>query len=192
MPKRAKRVVLGKTEPHGAQELLLLEDCPDPGNRIYAVRDSFQTFKTVEMTGEELAGLSAMWAKERLRRRGGDEAAPDLASFVHEDDTKSMRAAGFMEVAKGSAHPFAGNRFADRAAAFEFLSGLLAEKARVLVAGVLDEPDRIRDEGGPYADTLYVDVTACEVPEDVVAAMKAEDPDEMDELASGVFRLWWD
>lgn len=57
---------------------------------------------------------------------------------------------------------FATNRFGPSSAAIEFVNSLYASGAvRVTVDNIMDAPDRIREEGGPYADSLIV-----ELPED--------------------------
>ena len=67
--------------------------------------------------------------------------------------------------------------------------------ARVEVDGILTAPWIIRQEGGPYADTLYVTVL-----DDVATAIRVmvraakEHPDEVDVLERdrSTVRLWWD
>jgi hypothetical protein len=57
----------------------------------------------------------------------------------------------------GSDHCFAGNRFYDRQEALDFVNRLYALGALlVMVDNILDEPYRLREQGGPYADTLEV------------------------------------
>jgi hypothetical protein len=55
----------------------------------------------------------------------------------------------------------AGNRFEGTADALAFVEHLYAEGAvHVSVTGISDEPWRIELEGGPYADTLIVELPA--------------------------------
>jgi hypothetical protein len=57
----------------------------------------------------------------------------------------------------GSKHCFAGNRFYDRQEALDFVNRLYDLGALlVMVDNILDEPYRLREQGGPYADTLEV------------------------------------
>jgi hypothetical protein len=53
----------------------------------------------------------------------------------------------------------ASNRFGPSSSAAQFVDMLYAAGAvRVFVDNILDEPERLKDEGGPYADTLIVDL----------------------------------
>lgn len=64
------------TDPHGAQEIRLVEDDPRPGNRIYCIRDRFpsrgaqkrEESTQVCLVGEEFEDLARFWEKERKRR----------------------------------------------------------------------------------------------------------------------------
>lgn len=57
--------------------------------------------------------------------------------------------------------PFASNRFESREAATAFVDSLYAMGAdTVYVLNVLQEPDRIQEEGGPYADALLIRLPA--------------------------------
>ncbi len=57
----------------------------------------------------------------------------------------------------GSDRCFAGNRFYDRQEALDFVNRLYELGALlVMVDNILDEPYRLREQGGPYADTLEV------------------------------------
>ena len=53
--------------------------------------------------------------------------------------------------------PLAGNRFKNKAEALEFVEKLYEYGAiSVSIAGIFDEEERVKKEGGPYADTLIV------------------------------------
>lgn len=53
--------------------------------------------------------------------------------------------------------PLAGNRFGDKATALEFIERLYKEGAtNVIIDNIFDEEWRIKEDGGPYADTITV------------------------------------
>lgn len=59
--------------------------------------------------------------------------------------------------ANANSSPLATNRFQTHTAAAAFVESLYQMGAHsVYVLNVLDEPERIAEEGGPYADTLLV------------------------------------
>ncbi len=93
---------------------------------------------------------------------------------------------------------FAGNRFESSEEALAFVESLYSAGAmQVLVSGILDEEWRIKQEGGPYADTLIVSL-----PSDPrqraalfrIAAQEAEHEDFDPEVDRGQSQLvlWWD
>ena len=93
---------------------------------------------------------------------------------------------------------FASNAFGHTPRAIDFVERLYAAGARhVSVSGILDEPWRIEEEGGPYADTLLVSM-----PRDpkkkraVMKVIESASPDEVGpprgKKATGKLRLWWD
>jgi len=50
------------SEPHGAQEVILLDDDPKPGNRIFQIRElGTGKRRAIGMTGEELDSLCRWW-----------------------------------------------------------------------------------------------------------------------------------
>lgn len=99
---------------------------------------------------------------------------------------------------------FASNKFKDKKDILSLVKKLYKLGAtKIEVDNIMDEPERIKEEGGPYADTLYV-----YLPEnkneraDLKAAMFKTRPDE---ISSGkislnkinwdkddMIRLWWD
>jgi hypothetical protein len=97
-------------------------------------------------------------------------------------------------------HGFAGNRFETTADAIEAVKRLYAAGAtRVYIGPPLDEPERIRRDGGPYADVLDV-VFPKEKTSQVMAVVSSLSPDEGGRLED-VFEvedryrrvmLWWD
>jgi hypothetical protein len=94
-------------------------------------------------------------------------------------------------------YAFASNRFHETANALQFVNDLYeAGAVRVEVGGILDEPERLAEEGGPYADTLYV-----ELPSDTSARkaifnlLQENDVDELDPpegTGSSEVSAWWD
>lgn len=95
--------------------------------------------------------------------------------------------------------PFAGNRFAGPHEALIFVNLLYELGAvRVLVDNIFDEAWRIEENGGPYADTLIV-----ELPEDVEARAKLHELHEVEivekqgleldrYLEEDTLIFWWD
>jgi hypothetical protein len=91
----------------------------------------------------------------------GRTAPPDPGVQGFIDQKKKVPAMAWLE-ANRNPHPFAGNRFRTAAEAKNFVAELLQLGATdVFVADPLEEPSRINRDGGPYADTLVV-----ELPED--------------------------
>ena len=58
MTKMNRRLFI--TEPHGAQEVVLISDDPKPGNRIFEIKERNHTHR-VGMTGEEIESLCRWW-----------------------------------------------------------------------------------------------------------------------------------
>jgi hypothetical protein len=72
------------------------------------------------------------------------------------EEEKSEEALQWLKNNKNS-HAFAGNRFGETKNAIEFVEKLYKAGAEeVRVTGIFDEPERIEEEGGAYADTLIV------------------------------------
>jgi hypothetical protein len=66
-----------------------------------------------------------------------------------------------LEWLRGNNNPsaLASDRFGETVNAIEFVEKLYELGAlKVSVIGILDEPDRLEDEGGPYATSLIVDL----------------------------------
>jgi len=110
-------------------------------------------------------------------------------------------------------HPFAGNTFDGRDAAANFVKRLYSIGAKkVVVAGISGEAWRIAEEGGPYADTLFVTlgVNPRQTAEFILGSPMR--PDEFSVVSTGTdrgrvrkridentpvragntLRLWWD
>jgi len=101
-------------------------------------------------------GYEARWAAE-------EEAAADRRTT----DPPPQEAREWLSQ-NASEHCFAGNRFLDTREALDFANRLYELGAvKVWVDNILDEPYRIRENGGPYADTFIVDL-----PEDPAARAK--------------------
>ncbi len=107
---------------------------------------------------------------------------------------------GAREWLKANTNPngFASNRFDSLAKAVKFVESLYAAGATtVLVDGICDEPERLKDEGGPYADTLLVSL-----PEDQTARSaifkihkresKREGFDPTPDAGQTELTFWWD
>ena len=97
-------------------------------------------------------------------------------------------------------HAFAGNRFQTTADAINAVKQLYAAGAtRVCVGPQLEEPERIRRDGGPYADVLDV-VFPRERTGNVMAVVRSLAPDQGGSLDEAIqvdvrhrrMLLWWD
>ncbi len=88
---------------------------------------------------------------------------------------------------------FAANYFGRTENAADFVEALYAIGGikDVRVTNIRDEPERIQEEGGPIADTLLLTL---DDPEDehTKAILRHLKVDEIDEIAPGIIRLWWD
>jgi len=84
---------------------------------------------------------------------------------------------------------FASNYW-DKSQFLEFVEQLLTLGAIVEVGGIYDEPWRIKEEGGEYAETLFVTIPAQANPE-IQALIESHGPDDM-EITNNVIRVWWD
>lgn len=105
----------------------------------------------------------------------------------------------FFKAAAGNENPFAANHFGGGPGGIsgyhessDFVGRLESTGATVVVAGILAEEWRIEKEGGPYADTLYVDTRTSRSPDMVVSMLREQSPDELNEVEPGVWRAWWD
>jgi hypothetical protein len=97
-------------------------------------------------------------------------------------------------------HALAGNRFPTTADAIEAVERLYSAGAtRVCIGPPFEEPERIREDGGPYADMLDI-VFPKERLKDVTSVVRTLAPDEGGKLkdvlrVEGRYRrimLWWD
>lgn len=88
-------------------------------------------------------------------------------------------------------HCFAGNRFAHKEEALDFVKQLYrAGAVRVEVTHIYDEAWRIEEEEGPYADTLLVHLPSGD---DLLAPLTVLCLDADGFFVSeNIARLWWD
>ena len=104
-----------------------------------------------------------------------------------------MSAEAFFAAAAKNPSAFASNRFSDTGLVKTICDKLADQfRAKVTIAEIYSEQDRIESEGGPYAATMIVVVPASKkVPflEYVAGALR---PDEFDLIGEGAYRLWWD
>lgn len=92
------------------------------------------------------AGYEARWAE-------------DDAAQTHSEPARDKPEARHWLSSNPNRHAFAGNRFEDTQAALEFVEQLYALGAvSVRVDNIFDEAWRIAENGGPYADTLVVEL----------------------------------
>lgn len=125
------------------------------------------------------------WTQDRFRPI---EGGPEAAEFIARNENRS---------------PFAANRF-EKSEALEFVRDLYAAGAirvEVEFESILQKPERIASEGGPYADTLLVRAPGASVGEHhedglVIPVLKIGgrefDADEVTKEGPDVYRLWWD
>ena len=66
MTKRNRQLFI--TEPHGAQEVVLLDDDPKPGSRLFQIKERNYTDR-VGMTGEEIESLCRWWPEYKEQDR---------------------------------------------------------------------------------------------------------------------------
>jgi len=83
------------------------------------------------------------------------------SEITYRDEAKRRDRKGYeatkWTTASGNHAPFASNHFQSREDALKFVRNLYRLGARAVYAvHILDEPDRIKDEGGPYSDSLFV------------------------------------
>lgn len=57
--------LVGKTNPHGAQELWLVDQADKPEDSIYELRDAHNGTRRVGLLGSELDGLMQLWTAAR-------------------------------------------------------------------------------------------------------------------------------
>ena len=95
----------------------------------------------------------------------------------------------------------ASDRFGETANAIAFVKRLYEFGAvEITVVGVWDEPERIEDEGGPYASTLLV-----KLPQDIKKREKVleiykneieehglNEGEELEQLDKNILAFWWD
>jgi hypothetical protein len=127
-------------------------------------------------------------------------AAP--SQITYHDEARKVEATGF-EATKwittsGNFAPFASNHFKTRADALAFVRNLYRFGATgVYAADIMDEPDRIKHEGGPYADALWL-----VLPKDPIQrralfkieadAAKAEGFGPYEDTCQDKIFFWWD
>ncbi len=93
-------------------------------------------------------GYNAKWDADAARPRPDPD---EQRSFAPAQEARAWL------MQNPSEHCFAGNRFYDRQEALDFVNRLYDLGALfVLVDNIYDEPYRVREQGGPYADTFNV------------------------------------
>jgi len=104
---------------------------------------------------------------------------------------------------EGNQNPsaFSSNRFKDTADAIAFVRTLYGSGAKeVLISNILDEPWRIEEEGGPYADLMLVVLPSDKAQqEQVIRIYHAEcskyfcnDGNAEAGIRGDTLMLWWD
>ena len=179
--------------PHDHLDELFFDDCPicqmmredalsgEGGGWHFGLAPDFSLLDEYDREGYE-----AHW--EEVERQMKDDAERRAKSEAREWLAQNR-----------NPHAFAGNRFVDSREALIFVNLLYElDAVNVWVDHILDEARRIDEQGGPYADTLIV-----ELPQDSAARAKLYELHER-ELAegqsldtglytgAGTLIFWWD
>ncbi|MFI5296891.1 MAG: hypothetical protein ACHREM_02240 [Polyangiales bacterium] len=131
-------------------------------------------------------------SQEKAWAESGKKLAAGKSKLATQPPSAPNEALRFMDTK--STGPFASNRFG-KAEAIAFFKDLYhAGAPLVTVAGIYDEPERIKREGGPYADTAIVTMPkSMAAKARVMEVLKWYEPDELQKLAGGKrMRAWWD
>jgi hypothetical protein len=91
--------------------------------------------------------------------------------------------------------PFASNRFGDKEEAINFVKELYRLGCeKVYVTNILDEDWRMREEGGPYADTLIAELADSGYGWKAISKIHEEETEDFERAfdADTKFRFWWD
>lgn len=96
---------------------------------------------------------------------------------------------------------FASNRFGETINAIKFVEKLYELGAKdVSVIGILDEPERVKEEGGPYASTLLIELPKdIKKREEILEVYNKEIKDhglnegeEFEGWDDNILGFWWD
>lgn len=125
-----------------------------------------------------------------LPRRSAPSVAPAATRRVARGSC-SNEAGAWISANKSDA-PFGGNRFGtNRAQALGLVRKLYEAGATCVQVGeIRAEPERIKEEGGPYSATLFVTGPAAKLGA-IQAVARGYGPDELD-VKRGKLRMWWD
>jgi len=135
-------------------------------------------------------GYNERWASDSMDM---EEDPDERTSNMPPQDAREWLAQN------GNPRSFAGNRFYDNKEALGFVDRLYELGAvKVWVDNILDEPYRLREQGGPYADTFIV-----ELPDDSTARarlygvwdheLRERQREELNRyFEDDVFIFWWD
>lgn len=138
-----------------------------------------------QLSNATMRRMGWRWSSDRFRPI---EGGPEAAEFIAQNANRS---------------PFASNRF-EKSEALEFVSDLYhagAVRVEVEFKSILQEPERIAEEGGPYADALLVRAPGARVGERhedglVIPILEVGDrefdADSVTKEGPDVYRLWWD
>jgi hypothetical protein len=111
--------------------------------------------------------------------------------------SKQYEALGWLED-NPNEYASAGNRFEDSQDAKEFIQNLYDLGAtQVFITGIFDEEWRIKEEGGPYADTLIVTLPADSDKREAIIKIYREEyereyGEEATDLIGDTLYFWWD
>jgi hypothetical protein len=146
-------------------------------------------------------GYEARWAEEDKKlaewkkQRGIDpnDNEPDMPRQVR------VEAREWLET-NDNPNPFASNRFYDKQEALEFVNRLYDLGAIVVwLSNIYNEPYRLRESGGPYADTFIVDLpdqdtgARCKLYDIWHHELREEQKlDVTQYMEDGALIFWWD
>ena len=110
-----------------------------------------------------LVGCGPTTASQSLMTDAEVDAAISSAppQISYRDEVKKVDRLGYEAAnwitTNGNFAPFASNQFSSRKQAVEFVRNLYRLGAtKIYVVNIMDDPEHIHYEGGPYADALYV------------------------------------
>ncbi|MFO1488725.1 MAG: hypothetical protein U1F65_09630 [Verrucomicrobiota bacterium] len=124
------------------------------------------------------------------------------SEIIYRDEVKKLDRKGY-EATKwiattGNHAPFASNHFKSREEALAFIRSLYRLGATaVFAAHIRDEPERIKDEGGPYSDSLFVYLPSDRSRRKALFEVEAREAKSegfapTEDNGQDRFLLWWD
>ncbi len=129
--------------------------------------------------------------RDRLRERKKTRPTPRAAAPTRRGPVAGRNEALAWLTTATNPHPFASNIFS-RASAREMVSALYSGGAALVqVSHIQKEPRRLKDEGGPYADTLIV-TPQRGTKEYLMKLLKDNFQADQVDPEGNKIRAWWD